>query len=96
MPQWLARLDHFFAPLRFERLFLGRHKFHHFRVWYRDALSKYVQEILLDPLTLSRPYVDSKAVEAMVRGHLSGGRNYTTEIHKLLSLELLNRLFIDR
>ena len=96
MPQWVARIDHALSPFRLERLFLGRHKFYHFRVWYRDALSKYVQEILLDPLTLSRPYVDRKAVEAMVRGHLSGGRNYTTEIHKLLSLELLNRLFIDR
>ena len=96
MPQWVARIDHALSPFHLERLFLGRHKFYHFRVWYRDALSKYVQEILLDPLALSRAYVDRKAVEGMVRGHLSGGRNYTTEIHKLLSLELLNRLFIDR
>ena len=52
--------------------------------------------MLLDPLTLSRPYLNRKSVEAIVQGHLSGGRNYTTEIHKLLSLELLHRLFIDR
>jgi len=96
MPQWVARIDHALAPFHLERLFLGRHKFYHFRVWYRDALSKYVQEMLLDRLTLSRPYLDRKAVEAMVRGHLIGNRNYTTEIHKLLSLELLHRLFIDR
>src|SRR5207249_10474073 len=42
MPQWVARIDHLLAPLHPERLFLGRHKFYHFRVWYRDALSKYV------------------------------------------------------
>jgi len=95
MPQWVAQIDHLFAPLRLERLWLGRHKFYHFRVWYRDALSKYVQEILLDPLTLSRPYLDRKAVEAMVRRHVKGDRNYTSEIHKLLSLELMHRLFID-
>jgi asparagine synthase (glutamine-hydrolysing) len=95
MPQWIAQIDHLFAPLRLERLWLGRHKFYHFRVWYRDALSKYVQEMLLDPLTLSRPYLDRKAVEAVVRGHVKGDRNYTTEIHKLLSLELLHRLLID-
>src|SRR5262249_31996834 len=35
MPQWLARIDHIVAPLHLERLFLGRHKFYHFRVWYR-------------------------------------------------------------
>jgi len=96
MPQWVSRIDHALSTFHLERLFLGRHKYYHFRVWYRDALSKYVREILLDPLTLSRPYVDRKAVEAMVWGHSSGGRNYTTEIHKLLSLELLHRLFIDR
>src|SRR5206468_5989917 len=36
MPQWMARIDHLLLPLRLERLFLGRHKFSHFRVWYRD------------------------------------------------------------
>ena len=95
MPQWVAKIDHLFAPLRLERLWLGRHKFYHFRVWYRDALSKYVQEMLLDPSTLSRPYLDRKVVEAIVRGHVKGDHNYTSEIHKLLSLELMHRLLID-
>lgn len=95
MPQWVARIDHFFSPLHFERLFLGRHKFTHFRVWYRDSLSEYVRQMLLDPLTLSRPYIKRKGLESIVRGHLKGDRNYTTEIHKLLTLEILHRLFID-
>jgi len=38
MPQWMARVDHSFSALHLERLFLGWHKFSHFRVWYRDAL----------------------------------------------------------
>lgn len=95
MPQWLARADHLFSTFRFERLFLGRHKFYHFRVWYRDALSKYVQEVLLDPRTLSRPYLQRKTLETIVRSHLKGSGNYTTAIHKLLTLELLHRLFVD-
>jgi asparagine synthase (glutamine-hydrolysing) len=95
MPQWLAGLDHFFAPLKLERLFLGRHKVYHYRVWYRDILANYVQEMLLDSRTLSRPYLERKGVEAIVRGHLKGNRNYTTEIHRLLSLELIHRLFLD-
>jgi asparagine synthase (glutamine-hydrolysing) len=96
MPQWVARIDHSVSGLHLERLFLGRHKFYHFRVWYRDALSKYVQQMLLDPLTLSRPYLDRKTVEAIVRGHVKGDRNHTTAIHKLLTIELLHRLFVDR
>jgi len=95
MPQWLARLDHLLAPFRPERLFLGRHKFAHYRVWYRDALSHYVREMLLDSRTLSRPYLAKNSVEKIVEGHLKGDRNYTTEIHKLLTLELLHRLLLD-
>jgi asparagine synthase (glutamine-hydrolysing) len=95
MPQWVSRVDNLLSPLRLERLFLGRHKFYHFRVWYRSALANYVREMLLDPRTLSRPYLQREAVESMVRGHLSGGRNYTSEIHKILTLELVHRFFVD-
>jgi asparagine synthase (glutamine-hydrolysing) len=95
MPQWAAQIDHLFSGLHFERAFLGRHKFYHFRVWYRDQLSNYLRDILLDPRSLSRPYVERKSLEAMVLGHCKGDRNYTTEIHKLLSLELFHRMFID-
>jgi asparagine synthase (glutamine-hydrolysing) len=95
MPQWLARIDHWLSPLRPERLLLGRHKLLHYRIWYRNVLAKYVREILLDSRTLSRPYLERAGLEAVVRGHLRGDKNYTTEIHKVLSLELLHRLFFD-
>ena len=95
MPQWVARTDHFFSALHLEHLFLGKHKFAHFRIWYRDALADYVRQILLDPRTLTRPYLNASAVEAVVQGHLKGSRNYTTEIHELLTLELLHRSLLD-
>jgi asparagine synthase (glutamine-hydrolysing) len=93
MPQWLAPIDRVVSSLQPERLFLGRHKFCHFRLWYRDVLSAHVREVLLDPSTLSLPYVDAKTVAAVVADHLAGRRNYTTEIHKLLTVELIHRLF---
>jgi len=95
MPQSVARVDHFLSALRLQRLFLGRHKFLHFRVWYRDQLSHYIREMLLDPLALSRPYVQKKTIQSIVTRHLAGDRNYTTEIHKLLTMELLHRTFFD-
>jgi asparagine synthase (glutamine-hydrolysing) len=95
MPQPVARIDHAFSALHLERLFLGRHKFLHYRLWYRDFLSSYVKQMLLDPRTLARPYIERKTLEGIVSGHLKGDRNYTTDIHKLLTLELLNRLFFD-
>jgi asparagine synthase (glutamine-hydrolysing) len=95
MPQWLARIDHRLQPLHLERLFLGRHKPLHFRVWYRSELAAYVREMLLDSRSLSRPYLERTRVEEIVRGHIRGDRNYTNEIHKLLKLELLHRNFVD-
>lgn len=95
MPQAVARVDHVLARLQLERLFLGRHKFYHFRVWYRDQLSGYVRQMLLDSRSRSRPYVDAKRLESIVEDHTKGNQNYTLEIHKLLTLELIHRLFVD-
>jgi len=95
MPQTLARVDHALAPLHLERAFLGRHKFNHYRIWYRDALGSYIREMLLDPRTLARPYLQRDTLEGIVREHLAGRRNYTTAIHKILTLEHLHRLFVD-
>lgn len=95
MPQWLAQADHAFSALHFERLFLGRHKPFHFRTWYRDALGGYVKAILLDRLSLSRPWVNAEGMRNAILAHVKGTRNHTHEIHKLLTLELLHRQFFD-
>jgi len=95
MPQWMARIDHLFAPLHLERIWLGRHKPFHFRVWYRDHLRDYVRQMLLDERSLARPYVTRAGVEKIVKGHLRGDHNYTTEIHRLLAVELAHRLFAE-
>lgn len=95
MPQWLARTDHLLSPFHLERMFLGRHKFCHFRVWYRDHLADYIQGMLLDSRSFSRPYLSGKTLETMVQAHVAGQRNHTLEIHKALTLELIHRLFVD-
>src|SRR5436190_8283767 len=95
MPQWLARLDYMFAPLRVEKLVLGWHKVAHFRVWYRDELSPWLREMLLDSNARNRPYLYANSVEAMLRAHSTGQRNYTSEIHKILTLEFIQRKLID-
>jgi len=96
MPQWLAKLNNALKYFNFERLFLGRHKFYHFRVWFRDDLSDYVSEMLLDAQTVKRPYLNRASVEKIVIEHIKGTRNYTNEITKLITLELIQRLFIEQ
>lgn len=96
MPQWVCRIDHALSPLRLDRLFLGRHKIFHFRKWYREQLAEYLRETLLSPRSLSRPYIQPEGLKSVVEGHLTGLQNYTREIHKALTLELIHRVFIDR
>jgi asparagine synthase (glutamine-hydrolysing) len=96
MPQWVCKLDHLAAPLHLERLFLGRHKFHHFRVFYRDELANYLKEMLLDERSLGRPYLSRVGLEKIVKAHTSGWGNYTTELSKVLTLELVQRRLIEQ
>lgn len=96
MPQWLARLDRFIAPLHVEQLFLGRQKFYHFRIWYRDELAQHVKDVLLDPRTLSRAYLNRPRVEEIVTAHVTRRGNYTREIHKLLTSEIIMRRLIEQ
>jgi asparagine synthase (glutamine-hydrolysing) len=95
MPQWLARLDHVLAPLHLEKLFIGRHKFHHFRIWYRDELSQWLREMLLDSNARNRPYLRARSMEEMLKAHTNGYRNYSFEIHKVLTLEFIQRKLIE-
>ena len=95
MPQWLAGIDYMLAPLHLEKLFLGRHKFYHFRVWYRDRLYQYLKDILLDSRTRTRSYLDGRRLEKIVLSHIGGKRNYTTEINKVLTAELIQRQLIE-
>jgi asparagine synthase (glutamine-hydrolysing) len=95
MPHWLAKLDRL-SPLHLERPFLGRHKFFHFRGWYQGPLSSYLKEILLDPVSLARPYLRRTAIERMLRSHVAGTHNYTSALHKLLTAELIQRELIEQ
>src|SRR6266404_532121 len=84
MPSWLAKINYLTSPLRMERLFLGRHKFYHFRVWFRDEISQYLKDVLLDPRSRARPYLNSAFLEHIVKSHTSGRANYTSEIQRVL------------
>jgi len=95
MPHWLTNADRLFRPLHLERLFLGRHKYYHFRYWYRTDLAPFVKDVLLDPRALSRPYLDARRVERMVHDHTAGRGNYTSEIHLLLTTELIHRQLLE-
>ena len=95
LPTWLGSFDRGVISHQLHRGFVGRHKFAHFCLWYRNELAGYLREVLLDPRSLSRPYLQAGILEGLVENHINGGANHTALIHKLLTLELIHRQFLD-
>ena len=95
MPDALARIDHLCRMIHLERIFLGSHKYYHLRIWYRDKLASYVREMLLDPRTRQRPFLRGENISKMVNAHIRGVANYTSEINRLLTVEILCRQLIE-
>jgi asparagine synthase (glutamine-hydrolysing) len=96
MPHWLSRLERRVPLRKLERLFLGSHKIEHYRVWFRDQLFDYVQSMLRDRSTATRPYLSKRSYNQLVAAHEQGTANYMNEIARLLTLELVQRLLIER
>jgi asparagine synthase (glutamine-hydrolysing) len=96
MPSWLSRLDGSAALKATEPLFLGRHKIDHYRLWFRDQLKPYINELLHDPRAAARPYLNRAGFDELLLAHERGGRNCVNELNKVGTLELVSRLFIDR
>jgi len=91
MPNWLARVDSALPSLGLERMFLGRHKFYHFRIWYRRQLAPYVREMLHSPNAAVRSLYRAGVLEAMITAHANGSENHTLDIHRALTLELIHQ-----
>ncbi len=75
-----------------ERMFLGRHKFQHFRTWIRTAFAAEMRELLLgDTAHGLSDWFDISRVRTMVDQHVAGSANYTDELDKLLTLAVASK-----
>jgi asparagine synthase (glutamine-hydrolysing) len=90
MPKPLVHIDRALRPLNLERLFLGRHKFYHFRTWYKGAFSNFVRSAADRP---EPGCYRNGAAHALVREHVDGHANRTLELHNLLSVQLQQNLW---
>lgn len=86
MPRWLAPLELRMRSLHPERLFLGRHKFAHFRLWYREPLAGIVRDLLSG---FDAPGFLPGATARVVEEHLTGRANRTRELHQLITLRFI-------
>lgn len=95
MPNWLAVLDSYVHHLNVDRLVLELNKYYNLRRLFRYQLSAYIKEILLDPRTLNRSFINRSALERAVIAHTTGRGNYTSSINMVLSIELAMRSLFE-
>lgn len=69
--------------------------FHDYAAWLRGPLRPFVENTLFSPPALSRPYFEPAVLKQLVAEHMSGRRDRTQLISKLLTLELWHQLFLD-
>jgi asparagine synthase (glutamine-hydrolysing) len=63
--------------------------------WMRNELKGQFLDLLLEPRTLQRGYFRPEAVRTLVKEHLSGRRNRSGVLWKMLILELWHRNFLE-
>jgi hypothetical protein len=95
MPNWLSPFDAWLTRGRRPPFFAGTHKIQHYRVWLRDALADWVDAMLNDSASVSRPYLNRRHAKAIAAAHREGRRNCLSEISALVTAESIHRLFID-
>ncbi|MFA5859208.1 MAG: asparagine synthase (glutamine-hydrolyzing) [Elusimicrobiota bacterium] len=59
--------------------------------WFRNQLKGYIQEILLDPKTVSRGYFNRQGLEILLKEHMEAKRDHGYRLWALLMLELWHR-----
>lgn len=95
LPHYLKKLEHIFACVHPQRLVLGRYNYAHYPIWFRHELADYLRDILLDRKSKNRQYLNKAFLEKMLNGHINGDANFTDEINKILTAELIHRIFIE-
>ncbi|MFH1021913.1 MAG: asparagine synthase (glutamine-hydrolyzing) [Planctomycetota bacterium] len=64
--------------------------------WYRGPSMQYIKDILYDPKTRARPWFDPECTHKTLEEHFAGQHNHRLLIWSLLSLEWLQRHFVDK
>ena len=64
--------------------------------WFRQSLSWYCQDMLLDGRFAARGIMDTQIVSQLIDAHMVGTQNNTRLLRALISLEIWFRLYVDK
>jgi asparagine synthase (glutamine-hydrolysing) len=92
LPQWLAPLDELVSYLNSEVRIFRRHRYLHYRPWFRNELAAYLNEVVSDSRIRLSPFWNADFIDRLAQEHTCGRKNYLREINAVLTLEAVERL----
>lgn len=96
LPHPFGPLDPVFKPIVRALGIAGLHKFLKYSTWFRDSLAPFVTERVTAAAKQADGFWNAQSLEQLAREHLSGGKDFPSEINAALTLESLQRqLFRD-
>jgi asparagine synthase (glutamine-hydrolysing) len=66
------------------------------RRWFREGLTPWARDILMDPRSAQRGWTNTRQVAVLLRQHERGSRDHAKRIWALVCLELWARAHLDR
>lgn len=93
MPGGLSRVDPIFDLVNACLPLLGKHKYLHYRSWFRKRLAPYLRAVLIDASAnhcLWKPGSAAKIIDS----HIRGKENWTHVISTMLTLNAIDRLLL--
>ncbi len=96
LPRWVNRVDYWLSPLRVERRVFGFADCTRYRVWFRDQLAEFLRDTLLSTGSLTRPYWNAEDLKRIVSDHISGHGNFLHTLRKVLQVEMMHRVLLER
>jgi asparagine synthase (glutamine-hydrolysing) len=94
-PNCLSAFDSAFTRMASGLKLVGLHKYLRYRQWFRHELADYLNNVFSDARTQQAPFWNRRFLEKMADDHVKGRRNYLSEINAVLTLEAVERLFLQ-
>jgi asparagine synthase (glutamine-hydrolysing) len=94
MPNWLLPFDPLLELIDSKINVFGHHKYLHYRSWFRRELAEYVESALVNARNRQMPFWDAAFLKSLASEHISGRKNYVSEINAVLTLEAVERLLL--
>jgi asparagine synthase (glutamine-hydrolysing) len=93
LPRQFGMLDPAFKPVVKALGVAGMHKFLKYSTWFRTSLAPYVSDRIAAAQKSNAGFWNAAALGGLARQHISGAKDFPSEINAVLTLESLERQF---